>query len=103
MSNINKITLILPDIHHRIDTANKVIQSVNADQVICTGDAFDDFNDTPEMVEATCEWLIWFVRHPNYVFIRGNHDCHYEYTYRNFQCSGYEQWKYFMIHDIVPH
>ena len=98
---MNKITLILSDIHHKVDQATKIINHVGADEVICTGDVFDDFDDTPDMVKNTCEWLEWFVNKPNHIFIRGNHDVQYQYAYRKFQCSGYEQWKYFIIHDTI--
>lgn len=66
------------------------------------GDYFDDFGDTPEMVKDTCEWLEASVNKPNRIHLFGNHDQHYAYTYRTFQCSGYEQWKYFIIHDTLP-
>jgi hypothetical protein len=81
--------------------ATKIIRHVGADEVICTGDAFDDFGDTPEMVAHTCEWLEDFINNPNHVFIGGNHDIQYMYPYRSFQCSGYEQWKYFIVHDNI--
>jgi hypothetical protein len=95
-------TLILPDLHHKVDQATKIIKHVGADKVICVGDAFDDFGDTPEMVAHTCEWLEDFINNPNHIFIGGNHDIQYIYPYRTFQCSGYEQWKYFIIHDTLP-
>lgn len=81
--------------------ATKIIKHVGADKVICLGDAFDDFGDTPEMVAHTCEWLEDFINNPNHIFIGGNHDIQYIYPYRTFQCSGYAQWKYFIIHDML--
>ena len=81
--------------------ATKIIKHVGADKVICLGDAFDDFGDTPEMVAHTCEWLEGFINNPNHIFIGGNHDIQYIYPYRSFQCSGYEQWKYFIVHDNI--
>ncbi len=48
------------------------------------------------------EWFVDFVNNPNHIFLVGNHEQHYAYSYRTFQCSGYEQWKYFLINDIVP-
>jgi hypothetical protein len=80
---------------------DKIIRNVGADEVICLGDAFDDFDDTPDMVKHTCEWLINFVNTPNHIFIGGNHDIQYMYPYRTFQCSGFAQWKYFIIRDMV--
>ena len=94
-------TLILPDLHHRVDQADKIIHHVGADRVICIGDVFDDFDDTPEIVSHTAEWFVNFVNKPNHTFIVGNHDLMYAFANRSFQCSGYTQWKYFQINDIV--
>jgi len=96
-----KITLILPDLHHRVDQADKIIRHVEADEVICLGDVFDDFNDYPEMVNHTADWFVDFVNNPKHIFIAGNHDCHYGYDVGHLRCSGYAQWKSFIINDIV--
>lgn len=96
-----KTKLILPDIHHRVDQVDKIIKSVGADQVICLGDVFDDFDDTPDMVRNTSEWLVEFVKNPNHIMITGNHDMHYRYPNRCFKCSGYEQWKEFITNDMI--
>ena len=98
---MNKITLIIPDLHHRWEQAEKIIASVGADEVIFLGDYFDDFDDTAEMVNATSDWLIESVQKPNRIHLFGNHDQHYAFPYKSFQCSGYQQWKYFITHDIV--
>lgn len=98
----NKISLIIPDLHHRWYQAERIISSVGADEVIFLGDYFDDFNDTPEMVRETCDWLENSVKKPNRVHLFGNHDQHYAFPYKTFQCSGYAQWKYFIIHDTLP-
>lgn len=97
----NKITLIIPDIHHKWIQAEKIISRVGADEVVFLGDYFDDFNDTPEMVQETCEWLEGSVLKPNRIHLFGNHDVHYAFPYRTFRCSGYEQWKEFITADLV--
>lgn len=99
---MNKITLIIPDLHHRVDQATRIINAVGADEVITLGDYFDDFDDTAEMVKHTCGWLEWFVSKPNHIALMGNHEQGYRYTYKKFKCSGYEEWKYFIIHDNLP-
>jgi hypothetical protein len=53
------------------------------------------------MVRETCSWLSGSVAKPNRIHLFGNHDQHYAYVYRTFQCSGYAQWKYFIIHDNI--
>lgn len=98
---MNKITLIIPDLHHKWERAEKIISAVGADEVLFLGDYFDDFGDNPSMVKATCEWLEGSVAKPNRIHLFGNHDQHYAYPYRTFQCSGYEQWKYFIVHDSI--
>lgn len=98
----NKVTLIIPDIHLRWKQAEDIIASVKHDEVIFLGDYFDDFGDTPDMISETCEWLAASVKKPNRIHLFGNHDVHYAFTYRTFCCSGYEQWKYFLIYDSLP-
>ena len=98
---MTKITLIIPDIHLKWERAEKIISAVGADEVIFLGDYFDDFGDNPEMVRETVSWLSGSVAKPNRIHLFGNHDQHYAYPYRTFQCSGYEQWKYFIIHDSI--
>jgi len=95
------IQLIISDLHHKIDKANKIINQVNPDQIICLGDIFDDFNDTPEMVNKTSEWFVNFIENPNNIYIFGNHCLQYAYPDRYFRCSGYQEWKFFTINDII--
>lgn len=97
----NEISLIIPDVHLRHEQAEKIIKHVGPDFVYFLGDEFDDFGNTPEMIRATSEWFAWSINQPNRIHLAGNHSLHYAYANREFQCSGYEQWKYFMINDIV--
>lgn len=99
---MNKISLIIPDLHHRWQDAENIIESVNHDEVIFLGDYFDDFNDTPEMMESTCDWLNGSVKKSNRIHLFGNHDVHYAFPYRRWKCSGYEQWKDFITTDNIP-
>ena len=98
---MNKISLIIPDLHHRWHQAEKIISSVGADEVIFLGDYFDDFDDTAEMVSDTCEWLKDSVNKPNRIHLFGNHDVGYAFSYATFKCSGYEQWKKFITQDML--
>ena len=99
---MKKTTLILADIHCECERADKIIKYVGADEIISLGDVFDSFTDNPERVKETAEWYVDFVDNPNHIMLWGNHSQHYGFPYRTFQCSGYEQWKYFLINDIVP-
>lgn len=98
----NERTLIIPDIHLRWQEAEEIIGKVKHDKVLFLGDYFDDFGDNPEMIENTCNWLEGSVKKPNRIHLFGNHDVHYAFVYRTLVCSGYEQWKYFIIHDTLP-
>lgn len=99
----NEITLIIPDLHHRVDEAEKIISIIGADKIIFLGDYFDDYNDTPEMVKYTCDWLIRSVKQPNRIHLFGNHDAQYAYEYKELRCSGYEHWKHLLIQDKINH
>jgi hypothetical protein len=94
-----KQVLIIPDIHLKWEMANRIIDHVGADEIIFLGDYFDDFNDTPEMVNEMVDWLEHSVRQPNRIHIVGNHDMHYAFPEPKFICSGFKQWKMFIIRD----
>lgn len=98
---MNKTTLIIPDLHLRWDKANKIISSVGADEIIFLGDYFDSFSEDVESITDMCDWLNHSVNQPNRIHLWGNHDMHYAYPNKYFQCSGYTQWKYFLINDHV--
>lgn len=94
-----KITLIIPDLHLRWRQADKIIAAAGADEVVFLGDFFDDFGDDPDSVGEMANWLEVSVEKPNRIHLFGNHDVHYAFPNRNFECSGYAQWKYFIIRD----
>lgn len=95
----NKNVLIIPDIHLNWERAEEIIAKIKHDEVIFLGDYFDDWDDTPAMFRETVKWLEESIQKPNRIHMFGNHDQHYAFPYRTFQCSGYEQWKYFIVHD----
>ena len=99
--NSNKTTLIIPDLHHRWRQAEHIISKVGHDEVIFLGDYFDDFYDTQQMVQETCDWLEMSINKPNRLHLFGNHEMGYAFPYSSFQCSGYTPWKYFLIHDYL--
>jgi hypothetical protein len=45
--------------------------------------------------------LVNFVNNPNHIMLVGNHEQSYMFSYRSFQCSGYEIWKDMLINDVV--
>lgn len=94
-----KNTLIVPDLHLAWRVGQKIIDSVGADEVIFLGDFFDDFEDDPNQINEMVDWLQAIITKPNFTFLYGNHDCHYAFPQEWFRCSGYEQWKHFIIRD----
>jgi len=94
-----KITLILPDLHLRWQHAQRIIESIKADQIIFLGDFFDDHGDNPQVIGEMADWLEAETKKPNRIFLWGNHDLHYARAESHLQCSGYNQWKYFIIRD----
>lgn len=95
--------LILPDLHLQWEAAQKIIDFVGADDIIFLGDFFDDFNDDPESVNEMCDWLENSVKQPNRIHLFGNHDCHYAFPAEHWRCSGYTQWKHFIVRDRIDH
>ena len=94
-----KKTLIIPDLHLRWQQAQKIIDTVKHDEIIFLGDFFDDFGDDPNSIGEMADWLEDSVRKPNRIHLFGNHDIHYAFADEHLQCSGYKQWKHFIIHD----
>ena len=99
---MKNLSLIIPDIHLKHEVAEKIIRHVGADEIIFLGDYFDDFNDTPQMVRETSEWLVESTSKPNRIHLFGNHEVGYAFGYKYFKCRGYTQWKHMLISDIVP-
>ncbi len=98
----DKKILIIPDTHNRWELFEKIVKQESPDLIISLGDAFDDFNDTPQDIIATAEWFHWSVNQKNRIHIAGNHDLHYWFKDNDhMRCSGYDQYKSFIINDFI--
>lgn len=87
-------TLVIPDIHLKIDRAQRIINYEGADKVIFLGDIFDDFHDTPAQNAKAAEWLNNFVDKDNHVWLAGNHDTHHITRLNgSLLCTGFEREK----------
>src|ERR1035437_7799588 len=95
-------TLIVPDIHCEWEKAEKIMTKIDADVIVQLGDTFDSVDDNPELVKETAEWFVYSVNQPNRIHLMGNHSQNYAFNYSCLRCSGYAQWKYFIIHELVP-
>lgn len=94
-------TVIIPDIHHKVDRAEQIIKAELPDTVVFSGDFFDSkpknyFEDFSFSIN-TANWIRKIIENPQgieYKFIEGNHDAPYR---RNghflFMCDGYSSLK----------
>jgi len=97
---MNRI-LVLPDIHLKFDRAERIIAAEGADSVICLGDVFDDFGDTPEQNKAAAEWLKNSLNKKNRIHLMGNHDLHYAKPNAFTICSGFTWEKHEVISTVL--
>lgn len=82
-------TIVVGDIHNRVDAAEYITHKHPNDTIVFMGDYFDSFYDTPEMNENTARWLKQSLTYSNRVHLMGNHDYSYNPTVPTFLCSGF--------------
>ena len=96
-------TLIIPDVHLKIDRAEWIVSRVPHDHVVWLGDFFDDFGDTLDMARDTAKWLARRMDQADHeTFLLGNHDAPYMWGLRELECSGYHPKKAHAIHAVMP-
>lgn len=96
--------LILSDVHNRIGRGfDDIVKRVpNCDRIICLGDLFDDFDDTPGIAAQTARWLKSLISDERITFLMGNHDQHYAFPkVRGYKCGGWEPGKQLVIDSIL--
>lgn len=97
-----KKILIIPDIHHKVKIVEAILYKEAPDKVIFLGDWFDDFGDNTDISEATAVWLTKRMdKHPEDVFLWGNHDTSYGFPSRETYCSGFSEAKMHAIRDAM--
>ena len=71
-------SLIIPDIHNKFETAEKIIATeTNVDEIVFTGDYFDDHGDDRRDALKTVTWLKESLEKTNRIHCIGNHDAYY--------------------------
>lgn len=76
-------SLIISDLHLRIDWVRECLETEKWDEVIFLGDYFDNFNDTVGLTIRTANWLKALLELKakgelqNFHFLIGNHDQYY--------------------------
>jgi predicted phosphodiesterase len=110
--------LVLSDIHHKWERAEKIIAAESPDLTVFLGDFQDDYGDNPRIARETALWLKKSVHERNRIHLMGNHDAPYRFHNNFMYCSGYlpdkddainmvmkeEDWaklKWFYIHDGI--
>lgn len=83
------ITLVIPDLHHKTDLAERVIANTPHDKIVFLGDYFDHFDDTPLDAERTALWLRDSLNKPNRIHLFGNHDLPYWFPSKLTWCPGW--------------
>jgi len=95
-------TLIIPDLHHHVENAERWIASQSADRVIFLGDYFDDFGDNVSDARKTAEWLRRRIETTQDIFLIGNHDAPYMFPENpQLYCPGFTKPKAAGIREIL--
>ena len=97
-------TLIIPDIHNKIDAADKVVDYFvdDVDEIVFLGDYFDDFGDTVYDARNTANWLKKNINNPKFVMLLGNHCLPYMFPKTDYlRCSGNTRDKSEVINNIL--
>lgn len=95
-------TIIISDLHNRVDWIEPFLSSIKYDNVVFLGDYFDDFNDTHKDVEHTAEWLKQSLQIPNRIHLIGTHDIWYMFPKNSFiKASGNSLGKSKVINKIL--
>lgn len=94
-------TLIIPDIHHHCEKAEKIINHELPNQTVFLGDYFDDWGDDYRLSIITAEWLASSLERKNRIHLMGNHDISYAIRHSSYKCSGYEIGKDYAINSIL--
>lgn len=93
-------TLIIPDIHDKIDVVDTIIEKEPSDQIVFLGDYFDSYNEDVDSCQKTALWLKKSLKHENRIHLIGNHDLSY-ISNGKFPCSGFNNFKLWAINKVL--
>jgi predicted MPP superfamily phosphohydrolase len=94
-------TIIISDLHNRVDWVESTLSSLNYDRVVFLGDYFDDFNDTLRDTEKSAKWLKQSLYKPNRIHLLGTHDMWYMCQNEFLRASGNTEQKSEIIDEII--
>jgi hypothetical protein len=92
--------LIIPDVHHRIAVADRILAAEPADEVYFLGDYQDNFHDTPAQAKATAEWMCRQIE-AGHNLLWGNHDLPYGFLPELHDCPGYTRGKADAVNKVL--
>ncbi len=95
-------TIVISDLHNRVDWVESYLSSVEYDKVIFLGDYFDDFGDTVKDIKSSACWLKQSIKHSNRIHLFGTHDMWYRFPFNRYlQASGNTPKKSEIINKIL--
>jgi len=95
-------TIIISDLHNRVDWVEPTLSLLKYNNVVFLGDYFDDFNDTNKDAENAAKWLKQSLQTPNRIHLMGTHDMWYMFSKNKLlKCSGNSDGKRKTINKIL--
>ena len=95
-------TIIISDLHNRVDWVEPALSSLQYDKVIFLGDYFDDVDDTVEDVKKAANWLKQSLPNPDRIHLCGTHEMWYRFPDNPFlHASGNTEQKSDVINHIL--
>lgn len=96
-------SLIIGDIHHKTEKADRILETESFDSVYFLGDWADDFGDNADVARKTAKWVKDKLNKPNHFFIFGNHDLAYYPSpcEELSKCSGFTTGKAIAINQVL--
>lgn len=95
-------TLIIGDLHHQTQHADRIRESEPHRRAVFLGDYFDAEGDTPEDARRTAAWVRERLHEPDCTLLFGNHDLPYAYPRnRHVGCSGVTRAKALAIAEVL--
>jgi hypothetical protein len=94
-------TLVLSDIHNKVDKAEQILQKIPHDKTIFLGDYFDSFDEAPDSVIKTAQFINKHIDDHNTTFLLGNHDIAYMFNRGFLRGSGHTPEKAKLIQSSI--
>lgn len=82
------LTMVIPDIHERIDWIEECIDREQPDDIVFLGDYFDSWTTSEDQVHRVADWLKNSMRKHNRIHMLGNHDLSYA-SLNKYTCGGF--------------